>query len=64
MSDEHTLARALLSMGYVAGSLSAPAIFMTLVEHLQNGELEPDYVVFLRDTLTRALQLSGVEPMP
>ena len=53
-----------LAMGCVTGGLTHPAIFMTFVEDLQDGNVRSDAIVFVRDALTRALQLAGVEPLP
>jgi hypothetical protein len=64
MKTEPAFAQILISMGFTAGALSRPENFMALVASLQGGELDRGYVVFLRDTLTRALQLAGAEPMP
>jgi len=63
-TDTESFESLLLSMGYVTGALTRPSMFTALVESLRNGGLESGHVVFLRDTLTRALRLAGVESQP
>jgi hypothetical protein len=59
-----TFEEVLLALGFAAGGLTRPALFTALAESLQNQQgLAPGHIVFLRDTLTRALQLAGVEPL-
>lgn len=63
-SPDTSFERIVFALGLAAGGLSLPANFMTLAKHLQDGTLNPGHVVYLRDTLTCALQLAGVEPLP
>jgi len=46
---------------FVAGDFTKPEVFIALVEDIQNRGIDPMHIVFLRDTLTRALQLAGIE---
>lgn len=63
--DEGTsLEGVLVGLGFIAGALTRPELFTALAESLQcDGGLRPGHLVFVRDTLTRVLQLAGIEPL-
>jgi hypothetical protein len=63
MTQGATFEEVLVAMGFVAGGLMQSAVFAALVESIQHRGIDPSHVIFLRDTLTRALQLAGVEPI-
>ena len=61
MSDFHTVAFTLLTLGKAAGLLSQTDIRDRLLEGMQKGSLNPDYLIVLRDRLNDLLTRAGEE---
>lgn len=63
MTDHHTAAFALLTLGKAAGMLDREDIRASVLDALRTGSLNPHYFVKLRDQLTEVLMASRpVEP--
>lgn len=58
MTDYHTAAFTLLTLGKAAGLLSRDDIRGKVLEGLRKGSLSPDYLVLLRDQLNEVLTAS------
>ncbi len=61
MADIHTVAFTLLTVGKAAGLLSRPDIRDKVLEGMQKGSLNPDYLIALRDRLNDLLARAGEE---
>ena len=59
MTDYHTAAFTLLTLGKAAGLLSRDDIRSSVLDGLRAGSLNPEYLVLLRDRLDEVLKASS-----
>ena len=61
MTDHHTAAFTLLTLGKAAGMLDREDIRSKVLDALRGGTLNPHYLVLLRDQLNEVLRASQVQ---
>ena len=64
MNDEQRAPMFYLSLGLVAGNLMDKAFFLSLLQPIKAGSVNPEYVRLVRDRLAIALDEANRDPTP